>query len=368
MKVKKGLDVSKRIDEFDIAKGIGILLVIIGHNIPTGDVRSIIYSFHIPLFLFISGALLKQSFVKWNFGRLVRRENNLLVNYLFYSVLFILFDVLVRVIILKQANVHLIIWDIYQSIVFWGINVMWFISSLLLSKLIIRYLIEKIMKRKYQFIILLLFFLIGSIGAQITPNYTKWSGLDLLVYYPWAMLVRLLILTGFVLLGYMVKSWIFNALNKRYTMLLSLLLLCNIAFAKYTGFVDYHFILLGFAPLTILFGITGIIGTLGVSHVLVHVPLLNKELIVWGKQSLFVMVTHEYLMLKNLIGFFLLKLHYLSDHTKLILLIFLIILIERVLIKYLATYFIRLINEIRSINLFRYDKTLENMKNNNILK
>lgn len=44
----------KRIDYFDIAKGLGIILVVIGH-LDSTCVHTIIYYFHMPLFFFISG-------------------------------------------------------------------------------------------------------------------------------------------------------------------------------------------------------------------------------------------------------------------------------------------------------------------------
>lgn len=47
---------SKRIDALDLAKGIGIILVIIGHCIPIKSVPcQIIFTFHMPLFFLISG-------------------------------------------------------------------------------------------------------------------------------------------------------------------------------------------------------------------------------------------------------------------------------------------------------------------------
>lgn len=46
----------KRIDWIDIAKGIGIILVVWGHTAKYGqDIRLFIYCFHMPLFFFISG-------------------------------------------------------------------------------------------------------------------------------------------------------------------------------------------------------------------------------------------------------------------------------------------------------------------------
>ena len=47
---------TKRIDWIDIAKGIAILLVIIGHTVKFGSMtRNFIFSFHMPLFFILSG-------------------------------------------------------------------------------------------------------------------------------------------------------------------------------------------------------------------------------------------------------------------------------------------------------------------------
>lgn len=55
---------SKRIEYFDIARGIGILLVILGHNdfgALSPFFHRVIYSFHVPLFFFLSGYFLNTS-------------------------------------------------------------------------------------------------------------------------------------------------------------------------------------------------------------------------------------------------------------------------------------------------------------------
>lgn len=49
----------KRNDSIDFAKGFLMIFVILGHivqgTIEDGNLRGVIYSFHMPLFLFISG-------------------------------------------------------------------------------------------------------------------------------------------------------------------------------------------------------------------------------------------------------------------------------------------------------------------------
>ncbi len=45
----------ERINWVDVARGIGVLLVIYGHGLAVTPLRFIIYSFHMPLFFFLSG-------------------------------------------------------------------------------------------------------------------------------------------------------------------------------------------------------------------------------------------------------------------------------------------------------------------------
>lgn len=75
---------SKRIEYLDIAKGIGILLVVLGHNdfeVISVFVQRLIYSFHMPLFFFLSGYFLNTSIPFFDFFK--KRFNSLLKPYLF---------------------------------------------------------------------------------------------------------------------------------------------------------------------------------------------------------------------------------------------------------------------------------------------
>lgn len=52
---------SKRILWIDYCKVIGICLVLIGHTYPNNPITDWLYSFHMPLFFFISGLTLKKT-------------------------------------------------------------------------------------------------------------------------------------------------------------------------------------------------------------------------------------------------------------------------------------------------------------------
>ena len=45
----------KRLAEFDVLKGIGILLVVLGHTTISDPMKYMIYCFHMPLFVAVSG-------------------------------------------------------------------------------------------------------------------------------------------------------------------------------------------------------------------------------------------------------------------------------------------------------------------------
>lgn len=70
----------------DIAKGIGILMVVWAHILLTGWSHKMIYAFHMPLFFFLSGMLFKKEKYS-SFGTFfVRRAKRLLLPYVIYSV------------------------------------------------------------------------------------------------------------------------------------------------------------------------------------------------------------------------------------------------------------------------------------------
>ncbi len=114
----------QRIEYIDIAKGIGILLVYIGHcEIGEGDFSHIthwIYSFHVPLFFFISGLLFSNKHVSAaTFYR--NKFASLIVPYIIFSI--------VNYVLLKLCHFDATLSFITNG---WGTNPLWFIPILFL--------------------------------------------------------------------------------------------------------------------------------------------------------------------------------------------------------------------------------------------
>jgi fucose 4-O-acetylase-like acetyltransferase len=80
----------KRISYIDIAKGLGILVIVLAHNDLSGyhpTLHKFIYSFHIPLFFFLSGMFFRP---EREFGETVRRRFNTLMKPYFFA-LFVIY-------------------------------------------------------------------------------------------------------------------------------------------------------------------------------------------------------------------------------------------------------------------------------------
>ena len=101
------MDEKNRIAYIDVAKGIGIILVVCGHVIGEGEksfkysniLHDYIYSFHMALFFIISGILLEKKYKQNDKYYLENKINssirNLLIPYFLWSIIYLVFSILV---------------------------------------------------------------------------------------------------------------------------------------------------------------------------------------------------------------------------------------------------------------------------------
>lgn len=86
---------TKRIEYIDIAKGIGIILVVMGHTIGTEVlVGSWIFSFHMPLFFFLSGLCFNDERHPLFLPFLKKRIQTLFLPLVYFSVICLVVSVL----------------------------------------------------------------------------------------------------------------------------------------------------------------------------------------------------------------------------------------------------------------------------------
>jgi fucose 4-O-acetylase-like acetyltransferase len=82
---------NSRNNTYSIAKGIGIILMVVGHSGCPLILRNFIYLFHMPLFYIISGYFFKDKYLNNEFLFIRKRIQGLYIPFVKYSLLFLLF-------------------------------------------------------------------------------------------------------------------------------------------------------------------------------------------------------------------------------------------------------------------------------------
>ena len=289
----------KRIEYIDIAKGIGIIFVISGHLLNKNSAPyAFIYSFHMPLFFVLSGLLMTDN-TCGDFKHIIESQCKLLREYLAYSGLYCIFDYLVRIILLNEMDTHQLIWNVYKTITLFGINVLWFIPSLCIAKILAQFLLKKFSFFKSEIIALLLFFAVSIIGKCFTMEIASRSVVWLLLYFPIVAFVRPIGMICFLYFGYILKARINRFTCKcmiaKVTTVVMLLLITLLCVSR-NGAVDTHYIDFANPLLTMLTGISGSLMIIFLSQILEETKTIKCVLRAFGKNSLLIMVIHQYLL------------------------------------------------------------------------
>lgn len=155
-----------------MAKGYGIICVILGH-ISFHSLSVWIYSFHIPLFFFLSGYLFKENRPFIPFLR--KKIKALLIPYIFFSFIYICFD---RTIVISFYSLKTICLDfILQQ----RYTPLWFISSLFVANIQF-YLLLKFFHNIYCRILISLFVSILIVACWHDKDYSMFWNADISMF------------------------------------------------------------------------------------------------------------------------------------------------------------------------------------------
>ena len=114
---------TQRLQFIDIAKGLGIMLVLFGHLLPNHSVvKAIIYSFHMPLFFITAGYVLSNR----PFSSIIKKRfRSVIIPYLVFGLIYGSFDLKSLCFILYGSN---------ESLIYAGSNgMLWFLPCLFFS-------------------------------------------------------------------------------------------------------------------------------------------------------------------------------------------------------------------------------------------
>lgn len=280
----------KRISYIDTAKGIGILLVLIGHSgFPSANLITWISSFHMPLFFILSGILFAHTgaATKKTKPFLKKKLCSILVPYAAFSILSILASA-----ILDYESFPDYLWiALLQTISFYGISVLWFLPTLFFGEVIF-FFIKKHTSTKTTVLLTGALLALSILGNElyhycfiVTESYG-----NLFFNYIFVVFIRTGIATTFLTGGY----YLYHAISSQklsagnYLLLSGGFLLLNLFLGFKNGGVDLNQLVFHNYLLYYLAAFCGTMFVLCLCNVLPKLPLLSYM----GKNSLIIMATH----------------------------------------------------------------------------
>lgn len=155
---------SERIEWIDVAKGIGALLVIIGHMVRNEMVNIVIYAFHMPLFFFLSGVTF---YGKKGFKNFISKKfKAIIIPYLIFSIP--VFAYYCAWIIKDNTDVLTSIFERFVGIfICWKqspfYNGIWFLPCIFGTYIIAYFVFNYIKDKKLIFVIAVIAFALGQL-------------------------------------------------------------------------------------------------------------------------------------------------------------------------------------------------------------
>ena len=170
----------KRIDWIDTLKGLGMFFVIWGHCFSTGTpIRKYIYSFHMPLFFFLSGLTCQNNFKLNTKDFIIKKIKTLLIPYLIINIVSILIIYIFSLFGLMnfKSLTEYFLGIIYSHTRIFTMpsNHTWFITSLFLIEIMF-YFIQKYIKKDWQRVSISFILALISYINSVLPNklYGPW--------------------------------------------------------------------------------------------------------------------------------------------------------------------------------------------------
>lgn len=275
----------KRIAWIDEAKGIGIILVILGHHLMgVPNITNWINSFHMPMFFIISGILYankntEKICIK---GEAISRAKKLLYPYVTFSAIVFIWYIMWYGILLNGAQPeesYMIV--ILKIVTTYGYHALWFLPALFISTEL--YMIN----RRNEHIACILFIIAGSILAGIADYMFD---IDLFFGHILRYITRIVIATSFIFIGDFLYR-VFKKISKdKEWIVLVISVVISICLFKYNG-QTFNFATTNIGN-PIVYYILAIAGSLVIIITCKKVSYKSRFFNYVGRNSLIIMALH----------------------------------------------------------------------------
>jgi fucose 4-O-acetylase-like acetyltransferase len=292
--VAKPATAMKRVGYVDIAKGIGIILVVMGHNdfaLISPFAHKLIYSFHMPMFFFMSGIFFKPDIPFWMFAR--QRFNRVLRPFLF-MILFIFFTSISfsKVSILEASR--RLVKAMYGSGQYLDWVQLWFLPHLfvvsLFAYLFVRTIRQPLLVRM-RWVILIVLYVIGVFSISLFyPFELNLLGKEFMLYgLPFSL--DLVLVSGFFfILAYELNQIRYASfLESPWTLLIVALMLIFLVW-YFPAKIDFNLRWFDSLPINTIEALLGILLILAISKQMERIGWLSYLFNYLGQASLIILI------------------------------------------------------------------------------
>lgn len=276
---------SGRLEYLDIAKGIGILLVVLGHHLSGFDrLTAWIYSFHMPLFFVISGWLYshkRPNDSMWAFA--TKKAKSLLYPYVVFSILILVWKYTLYFLLGSVPEEGFReIW--LKTVTAYGYHALWFLPVLFFSEIII----HKIESSACSAHIDVLCYGSFAVCGLVISEFLQSGMIRGLPDYALRYIGKVCLAVMFSKIGILAERCMRCVHHKWRWLLFVGCAAISVGLFALNGLTNMSAYRIGNYPIYVILGITGSMATILLTQ------LIGKSsfFAFWGKNSLFVMATH----------------------------------------------------------------------------
>ena len=291
---------TKRIPYLDMARGIGMVLVVMGHvEYINLEIRQFITVFHMPLFFLLTGILLeKKQEEEKNYVDLIKKKAyTIMLPYAVFSVLSLVVEV-TRMVIKGLDEWDEVFHHLFQSCCLQGVSTLWFLPALFMSELLfvgIRKRTDHVGTLISTVGILLLCNVLNTYEKAFYESHMASISYSLL-HDVCSMAIRNIFCVVFICAGYYLNKIVLKYKGKWIFDVGCLLISAVIAYVSIlaSGRVELHFMYITPLPIYLIGAISGSMTVLFFCKLLQNIPLgfISNILCYYGRNSLIIMVTH----------------------------------------------------------------------------
>ena len=292
----------KRLDYLDMAKGVGIFLVVLGHiEYIQEDTLKWISSFHMPLFFMVGGILayMKRKEKKPFFTALAGKARGTLIPYASFTLMLLAMNTISHLTDPGSLTASQLARQYVDSVTGYGVHILWFLPAYFTAGALFL-LLDRIFRPELRNLAVLVL-AAGAFGITVCFHLDRYASMDLSLWGYAGLDLLITLLRGILAAPFLVLGWYLGALEQRlfsgrqgkeekrarlFCLGLSLLMIPGGLLALASPVFDLHYLYV--EPLHYLNAFLSCTGLLCLMRAL---PV--SRILAWmGRSSLVIMCTH----------------------------------------------------------------------------